>query len=56
MKHFAATLLALTGITAKAQLTVTDSLSVSSIAQLLEGLNVTINNVSVNCAGAAMVT
>ncbi|MCI1752632.1 MAG: T9SS type A sorting domain-containing protein [Flavobacteriales bacterium] len=46
----------LTGLSlgATAQITVQDSLSNSAIAQLLEGLNVTISNVQVNCAGAAM--
>ena len=39
---------------ATAQITVQDSLSNSAIAQLLEGLNVTISNVQVNCGGAAM--
>lgn len=39
---------------ANAQLTVTDSLSLSDVAQLLEGLNVSIQNVTVNCAGSAM--
>ncbi len=36
-----------------AQITVTDSLPESELAELLEGLNVSILNVSVNCAGAS---
>ena len=39
---------------AQAQLTVTDSLSVGAISTLLEGIGVTVSNVAVNCAGAAM--
>lgn len=39
---------------ANAQLTVVDSLSTADIAQLLEGLNLSISNVVVNCPGAAM--
>ena len=39
---------------ANAQITITDSLSLSDVAQLLEGLNVSIQNVTVNCAGSAM--
>ncbi len=39
---------------ANAQLTVVDSLSTSDIAQLLEGLNLSISNVVVNCPGAAI--
>lgn len=39
---------------AQAQLTITDSLTVGSIATLLEGLNVSVSNVTVNCAGQAM--
>jgi hypothetical protein len=39
---------------ASAQLTVTDSLTTGSIAQLLEGLNVSILNVEVNCPEQAM--
>jgi hypothetical protein len=38
----------------QAQLTITDSLSVGSIATLLQGLGVTVSNVQVNCAGAAL--
>lgn len=54
MKHFAALSLCFITAGASAQLTVTDNLSASSLAQLLEGLNVTISNVAVNCDGAAM--
>jgi hypothetical protein len=39
---------------ASAQLNVTDSLAVGAIAQLLEGLNVSILNVEVNCPDQAM--
>jgi hypothetical protein len=39
---------------AQAQITVTDSLSSSSISTLLEGIGVTVSNVQVNCAAAAM--
>ena len=39
---------------ANAQITITDSLSLPDVAQLLEGLNVSIQNVTVNCAGSAM--
>ncbi len=39
---------------AHAQIAVTDSLSTADIAQLLEGLNLSISNVVVNCPGAAM--
>ena len=38
----------------EAQITVGDSLSNSAIVQLLEGTNVTISNLQVNCLGAAM--
>src|SRR5436190_11319455 len=55
MKHLSSlSILLLAGLGAQAQLTVTDSLAVSSIAQLLEGLNVSIQNVAVNCPGRAM--
>ena len=37
-----------------AQLLVTDSLPLADIGQLLEGMNLTISNVQVNCAGRAM--
>ena len=46
--------LALSSIGASAQLTVTDSLTTGSIATLLEGIGVTVSNVTVNCAGNAM--
>src|SRR5687768_9500783 len=54
MKIFSASLLAVASLTASAQLTVTDSLTDATIGQLLEGLNVSISNVQVNCAGSAM--
>lgn len=38
----------------QAQITVTDSLSTADIAQLLEGMNITISNVTVNCAPQAL--
>ncbi len=54
MKHLAALSFVALTASAQAQLTITDSLTVGSIAQLLEGFNVTVANVQVNCAGAAM--
>ncbi|MBK8498232.1 MAG: choice-of-anchor L domain-containing protein [Flavobacteriales bacterium] len=54
MKHLSTLVLSLTTFGATGQLTVTDSLSASSLAQLLEGLNVSISNVTVNCAPSAM--
>ena len=54
MKHFSTLALVLFATSASAQLTVTDSLSSASIAQLLAGLNVEISNVQVNCANSAM--
>ena len=42
------------GTAAWAQLTITDNLPVSSIAELLEGTGVTITNVEVLCSGASM--
>jgi hypothetical protein len=39
---------------ASAQLTVTDSLTIGSVATLLEGIGVTVSNVTVNCASSAM--
>ncbi|MFZ1686531.1 MAG: choice-of-anchor L domain-containing protein [Flavobacteriales bacterium] len=39
---------------AQAQLTITDSLAISSISTLLEGIGVTVSNVTVNCAEHAM--
>ena len=39
---------------AAAQITVADSLSATDVAQLLEGLNLSISNVEVNCPGRAM--
>lgn len=52
-KHYAIAFTVLAG-SAQAQLTVTDSLSLPEVATYLEGLNVTIENVTVNCAGTAM--
>lgn len=54
MKQLSAIVLSFLSLGASAQLTVTDSLSTSALADLLEGLNVTISNVTVNCAPAAM--
>ncbi|MBK7383615.1 MAG: T9SS type A sorting domain-containing protein [Flavobacteriales bacterium] len=54
MKHLSTLILSSLTLGASAQLTITDSLSVGSLAQLLEGLNVSIANVEVNCAGSAM--
>ncbi|MBL0128018.1 MAG: T9SS type A sorting domain-containing protein [Flavobacteriales bacterium] len=54
MKHLSALVLSSLTLGASAQLTITDSLSVGTLAQLLEGLNVSIVNVEVNCAGSAM--
>lgn len=49
------TLLACAGaLSAQAQLTITDSLTVSSISTLLEGIGVVVSNVTVNCPEAAM--
>jgi hypothetical protein len=45
---------AFTAISAQAQLTITDSLTVGTIATLLEGIGVTVSNVTVNCPGRAM--
>jgi len=52
-KLYIAVLTLLVG-SAQAQLTITDNLSTASIADLLEGLNVSIQAVQVNCAGTAM--
>jgi hypothetical protein len=54
MKQVYALILAASFHTASAQLVVTDSLTTGSIAQLLEGLNVSILNVEVNCPDQAM--
>lgn len=54
MRHFSAILLAASAASASGQLTIADSLSTLEVAQLLEGLNVSVLNVTVNCAGAAM--
>ncbi len=49
------TLLACAGaLSAQAQLTITDSLTVGSISTLLEGIGVVVSNVTVNCPEAAM--
>lgn len=48
-KLYALSLLASSTFGASAQLTVTDSLSLSQIAMLLEGLNVSVSNVSTTC-------
>jgi len=55
MKQFSATLLVIVlGTPAVAQLSVMDSLSSSFVADLLEGQNLTINNLVVNCPASAM--
>ncbi len=54
MKNVCFTVFTLLLGSAQAQLTVTDNLSTASIADLLEGLNVSIQAVQVNCAGTAM--
>jgi hypothetical protein len=54
MKHVHALVLAFAFHSASAQLVVTDSLTTGSIAQLLEGLNVSILNVEVTCPDQAM--
>lgn len=54
MRKLSTILLAASAASASAQLTITDSLSAVEVAQLLEGLNVSVLNVTVNCAGAAM--
>lgn len=55
MKQFSATLLVLAlGTPAVAQLSVMDSLSSSFVADLLEGQNLTISNLVVNCPPTAM--
>jgi len=43
----------LAGISAQAQLTITDSLSTAQIASLLEGLNVAVSNVTTTCDARA---
>ncbi len=53
-KLYSLSLLACSTFGASAQLTVTDSLSMAEIAELLQGLNVSIANVAVNCPGRAM--
>jgi len=54
MKHVYALVLCAAFTSAQAQLVVTDSLTTSTIAQLLEGLNVSITNLQVNCPQEAM--
>lgn len=53
MKHAYASLFCLITASSSAQLTVTDSLGTAALTSLLEGLNITITNLTVNCAGAA---
>lgn len=55
MKKFATlSSLVVSSLTVNAQLTITDSLTLGSIATLLEGIGVSVSNVTVNCAPAAM--
>jgi hypothetical protein len=54
MKLRSTLLLSVLATSASAQLTITDSLDQAGLATLLEGLNVSILNVEVDCAGAAM--
>ncbi|MBL7982445.1 MAG: T9SS type A sorting domain-containing protein [Flavobacteriales bacterium] len=54
MRSFLTFVLAGSASLAAAQLTVTDSLTIGSVTQLLEGLNVSILNVEVNCPEQAM--
>ena len=55
MKHFSATLLVIAlGTPAVAQLSVMDSLTSSFVTDLLEGQNLTISNLVVNCPPSAM--
>ncbi len=54
MKQLAALSFCFITAGATAQLTITDSLSTSSLAALLEGLNVSISEVNVNCADSSM--
>lgn len=53
MRTLTLTLALAVALVSNAQITVTDSLPESELAELLEGLNVSILNVSVNCAGAS---
>lgn len=55
MKKFAAlSLPVFASLAASAQLTITDSLTVGSISTLLEGIGVTVSNVTVNCPPSAL--
>ncbi len=54
MKRLSSLLLSVATLSASAQLTVTDSLTNATISQLLEGLNVSISNVQVNCPDNAL--
>ncbi len=54
MKRLSSLLLSAATFSASAQLTVTDSLTNATISQLLEGLNVSIANVQVNCPDNAL--
>ena len=53
-QHLTLACAVLLGSSAHAQLFITDSLDVSTIAGLLEGIGVTVTNVTVNCPDAAM--
>ncbi|MEI2825918.1 MAG: choice-of-anchor L domain-containing protein [Dermatophilaceae bacterium] len=44
----------LTGVLTQAQLSITDSLNTSQIANLLEGLNVAVSNVTTSCDARAV--
>ncbi len=55
MKHFSIAVLAIaTGSAASGQLTITDSLSSAFVTDLLEGQNLTISNLTMNCPPTAM--
>jgi hypothetical protein len=54
MKYRSTLVFAMLATTASAQLTITDSLDQSGLATLLEGLNVSILNVEVDCPGVAL--
>ncbi|MEO8067926.1 MAG: choice-of-anchor L domain-containing protein [Flavobacteriales bacterium] len=53
-KLVALSALGMAALGANAQLTITDSLTIGSITTLLEGIGVTVSNVTVNCAEHAM--
>ncbi len=53
-KRYSLALVLFLPLFANAQLTITDSLTTGTIATLLEGYNVTVSNVVVNCAPQAM--